>query len=52
MDPRPAITHRLPFAQLPKGFDLLSDAGESLKIVMMPPDPVESEPGEEAAYVG
>ena len=40
VDPLPAITHRLPFAQLPEGFDLLSAAGESLKIVMMPPDPV------------
>ena len=47
VDPRPAITHRLPFAQLPAGFDLLSDAGESLKIVMMPPDPVK-----ETAHVG
>ncbi len=40
VNPRPAITHKLPFVQLPEGFSLLSAAGESLKIVMMPPDPV------------
>lgn len=47
VDPRPAITHQLPFAQLPQGFDLLTTAGESLKIVMMPPEPVK-----EAGNVG
>ena len=54
VDPRPAITHRLPFAQLPDGFDLLSDAGESLKIVMMPPDPVKEPPDplKETGHVG
>ena len=40
VDPRLAITHQLPFTQLAKGFELLSAADESLKIVMMPPDPV------------
>lgn len=36
VDPTPAITHRLPLDELPHGFDLLSAAGESLKIVMIP----------------
>ena len=35
IDPRPAITHRLPLEDLAHGFDLLESAGESLKIVML-----------------
>lgn len=44
VDPRPAITHRLPFTRLAEGFEMLSAAGESLKIVIMPPDPVKEPP--------
>lgn len=36
VDPRPAITHRLPLTSLPEAFALLSAAGESLKIVLHP----------------
>jgi L-iditol 2-dehydrogenase len=36
VDPRPAITHHLPLSELPAGFDLLTAAGESLKIVLYP----------------
>lgn len=36
IDPRPAITHHLPLDELPAGFKLLADAGESLKIVLYP----------------
>jgi len=41
VDPRRAITHHLPLAELSRGFELLSAAGESLKIVLYPdPDDV------------
>jgi L-iditol 2-dehydrogenase len=36
VDPSPAITHLLPFEELPRGFELLESAGESLKIVIRP----------------
>jgi L-iditol 2-dehydrogenase len=36
VDPRPAITHRLPLTALPEAFALLVRAGESLKIVLHP----------------
>lgn len=36
IDPTLAITHHLPLDELPRGFQLLTEAGESLKIVLYP----------------
>lgn len=36
IDPSLAITHHLPLSELPRGFELLAAAGESLKIVLYP----------------
>ena len=36
VNPAAAITHQLPLSELPTGFAMLSEAGESLKIVMLP----------------
>ena len=36
VDPRPAITHELPLRRLAEGFELLTKAEESLKIVIRP----------------
>ena len=36
VDPRPAITHELPLGSLAEGFRLLTEADESLKIVILP----------------
>ena len=40
VNPAPAITHELPLADLATGFAMLSEAGESLKIVMVPDEEV------------
>lgn len=42
VNPRPAITHQMPLAELARGFAMLSEAGESLKIVMLPDGEVAS----------
>ena len=36
VDPRAAITHELPLARLSEGFEMLTKAEDSLKIVMRP----------------
>lgn len=36
VNPAPAITHQMPLSELPQGFAMLSEASESLKIVMLP----------------